>query len=284
MKLLTGILTLIISTVVLHAQEPGEKVLQTQYSKLKSEFVITNSQKVVRNAPFSAEAVSESVQVLADGNKLTRHQTTRIYRDSQGRFRREQIPNLGSSIGSVIGLQQTISIFDPIAGIRLLLDPSAKTARRTVVTISNFEGKTTINTQQRTAPINRSQKEIEVITYQKQVNIKPNSIITAETSKTESLGVKEIEGVKAEGTRATTTVPAGAVGNEQAFDIVYERWYSEELQEIVLSKHTDPRFGVQTYRLVNIKRNEPDRNLFIPPTDYTITDNKTQTYQVTRKP
>lgn len=283
MKLLTGILTLIISTVVLHAQEPGEKSVQTQYS-ISTEFVITDSKKVVRNAPFSAEAVSESEQILADGNKLTRSETTRIYRDSQGRYRREQILNLGSSIGSVIGMQQTISIFDPVAGVRFLLNPSAKTARRTLVTVSNSEGKTIINIQQPTQPINRSQKETEVFTFQKQANIKQNSIITTETSKTESLGIREIEGVKAEGTRNTSTVPAGAMGNEKAFDIVYDRWYSEELQEIVLSKHIDPRFGIQTYRFINIKRNEPDRNLFTLPTDYKITDGKTHTYQVTRKP
>jgi hypothetical protein len=233
----------------------------------------------VRNAPFSAEAVSESIQVLADGNKLTRKETTRMYRDSEGRFRREQIPNLGGSIGTVIGMQQTISIFDPVAGVQFLLNPTAKTARRSVVRTANSEGKITLNTQQKAQPVNslkKETKETNVFTFERRVGRLPNPIFSSDTSKTESLGMREIEGVKAEGTRSISTIPAGTFGNERAFDIVYERWFSEELQQIILSKHSDPRFGVQTYRLINIKRNEPDRTLFQAPAEYQILNSTSQ--------
>jgi hypothetical protein len=218
-----------------------------------------------------AEAVSESVQSLADGNKLTRTVMTKMYRDSEGRFRREQLPNLAGNLGSVIKVQQTISILDPVAGVRFFLNPTAKTARRIKVAASNPEvtGQARIETGARTT--------------QNQVNVQPNPILSMRPAKTEALGVREIEGVKATGTRSTQTVAAGEIGNERAFDIVYERWYSDELQEIVLSIHSDPRFGVQTFRLTNIKRVEPDRSLFTPPADYTITDSKTQTYQINRK-
>ena len=42
----------------------------------------------VKNAPYSAEAITESTQTLADGNRIRRENRSLIYRDSQGRTRR----------------------------------------------------------------------------------------------------------------------------------------------------------------------------------------------------
>ncbi|HEY9284335.1 MAG TPA: hypothetical protein VIP46_12845, partial [Pyrinomonadaceae bacterium] len=86
----------------------------------------------------------------------------------------------------------------------------------------------------------------------------------------ETLGKQSIEGVEAEGTRTTVTIPAGAIGNERAIQITSERWYSPELQLVVMTRHSDPRFGETTYRLTNISRAEPDRTLFEVPAGYTI--------------
>ncbi|MBO0799313.1 MAG: TonB family protein [Blastocatellia bacterium] len=81
-------------------------------------------------------------------------------------------------------------------------------------------------------------------------------------SKTESLGTQKIEGIAAEGTRYTDTIPAGAIGNERQIDIVRERWYSPELQMVILMSYSDPRYGETTQRLTNIDRSEPDSSLF----------------------
>lgn len=272
MKLLTGILMLIFSLTALKAQETRQTNVRVQGVKATAEIIGTSSPKVVRGAPFSAEAVSESVQILADGNKLTQIATARMYRDSEGRFRREQLPNLSGNLGSFINIQQTISILDPVAGMQFLLNPSLKTANRLKLETSNPKVTT-----------GQAQLETTVKTLKNQVNVQPNPVSPINPDKTESLGVREIEGVKAVGTRSTKTIAAGELGNDRAFDIVYERWYSDELQEIILSKHTDPRFGVQTYRLINIKRNEPERRLFTPPADYKISDSKAFTYQITKK-
>jgi hypothetical protein len=86
----------------------------------------------------------------------------------------------------------------------------------------------------------------------------------------ELLGSQYIEGVNAEGTRQVTTIPAGAIGNERAIEIVSERWYAAELQTVVLSRHTDPRFGETVYWLTNIDRAEPAANLFEVPPGYTV--------------
>src|SRR5207249_9818645 len=92
--------------------------------------------------------------------------------------------------------------------------------------------------------------------------------MTAATSndlKTESLGTQTINSVTAQGTRYTRTIPAGQIGNEQPIIIVSERWYSPDLQIVVMSKRSDPRFGETTYQLTNLQRSEPAASLFQVP-------------------
>ena len=89
---------------------------------------------------------------------------------------------------------------------------------------------------------------------------------------TDALGTQNINGVNAEGTRVTHTIPAGQIGNDQPIKVVFERWYSPELQVVVKSTRTDPRFGTTTYSLTNIQRSEPATSLFSVPSDYTVTE------------
>ncbi len=63
--------------------------------------------KVVKGAPFSAQAITESRQTLADGNHIVRKNTAVIARDSEGRTRREQILPHGESI---------VFVHDPVLG------------------------------------------------------------------------------------------------------------------------------------------------------------------------
>jgi TonB family protein len=89
-------------------------------------------------------------------------------------------------------------------------------------------------------------------------------------AKAESLGKQLVEGVQAEGTRTTVTIAAGEIGNDLPISIVNERWYSPELETVVMSRQSDPRFGETIYRLTNIDRSEPDKSLFEVPGDYTV--------------
>jgi hypothetical protein len=89
-------------------------------------------------------------------------------------------------------------------------------------------------------------------------------------AKTEKLDARQFDGVTAEGSRTTVTIPAGEIGNEQPIQIVDERWYSPELQVVVMTRHSDPRFGETTYRLTGIQRGEPSASLFQVPSDYTV--------------
>jgi hypothetical protein len=100
----------------------------------------------------------------------------------------------------------------------------------------------------------------------------PGMKIAKSDAKTESLGKQTIEGVEAEGTRSTLTIPVGTIGNELPIASTTERWYSSELQTVVMSKRSDPRFGDTVYRLTNIQRSEQPSALFDVPSDYTIKD------------
>ena len=236
--------------------------------------------KVVKGAPYSAQAVTESTRTLADGNRIRRETSAAVYRDSEGRTRRDQ--ELGA-IGpfAVAGEpRKTVFINDPVAGTHYVLDPRTRTARKMLpLRVMVSPDVAPVSGPSGAAPKVRVKVEEDVFTapvpaphgavggpamHDFQVIAAPDK------GATESLGKQTIEGVVAEGTRTTMTIPAGKIGNEQPIQIVWEKWYSPELQAVVLSKHSDPLVGETTYRLTNIVRGEPARTLFEVPSDYTI--------------
>jgi hypothetical protein len=231
--------------------------------------------KTVKGAPYSAQAVTESVQVLTDGNRITRKNTAAVYRDSEGRTRREQtLEALGpwSSAGEPV---QMIHINDPVANVAYMLDPRDKTARKMLARVGpkpgeNFkiEGERVRVGAQDSGPVFERRVPPPGVGGG-MVHVYGNRE-SAEKPKIESLGKQVIEGVEAEGTRTTITIPAGQIGNELPINIVSETWYSTELQTVVLSKHSDPRAGETTYRLTGINRAEPAKALFEVPADYTF--------------
>lgn len=208
-------------------------------------FEMLSDNKVVKGAPYSATAITETVQTLADGAKITHKKSDTVYRDSEGRVRREQtFDRVGPfSIGDQP--RQIIFINDPVAGVSYFLDPQRKTARR-------------MNIANRPAP------RFPV----------PGPPPANDERKTETLSRQLFEGVEAEGTRTITTIPAGKIGNDRALEIVSERWEAPALQVVVLSKHKDPFAGETTYRLTDIKRQEPPHTLFEVPADYTIEEGR----------
>lgn len=204
--------------------------------------------KVVTGAPFSATAVSETTQTLADGNHISRKSQSNLFRDSQGRIRREiTLVGFGPLAGS--GQPKSfIVINDPVAGTTFILHPDQKTAEKMGKPFARMRGGMKDRMEA------RQQKEI-----------------ASGDVKKEDLGTQTIGGVVAQGTRITRTIPAGQIGNEKPITIVHERWYSNDLQTVVMSKHSDPWVGQTTYTLANIQRAEPDTSLFAVPSDYTVT-------------
>lgn len=280
------IITLLVITLasIGNAQDIVTTPAAPTTARAATEIIASSINKVVKNSPFSAEGVSESVQVLPDGNKITRTTTTKMYRDGDGRFRREG--SGGASSGAIVsggflpsfGLHDTISIYDPVEAVRYILTPSAKTARRFGNQNVLTEGAVIVNGQPlgeafkaRIETEKSAVKKAETrIASNANIVVMGNVAMTNNAGKTESLGTKTFEGVEAEGKRTTTTIAAGTIGNEKPIEVVYERWYSKELDLTVYSRHYDPRFGEQTYRLTNISRSEPDRSLFVVPADYKV--------------
>lgn len=210
--------------------------------------------KVVTGAPYSATVTTESVQTLSNGARITHKTTASVYRDSQGRTRREMTLDSIGPFATAGEPAQLIFINDPVAGVHYILNQRDHTARKIGAPPQRGE-----------RPWGRTgDKQDEG----RQGNRPPHRLMASEDGKTESLGKQVIEGVEAEGVRFVVTIPEGRIGNDRPIEIVSERWDSPELQTTVLSKHNDPRFGETVYRLTNINRAEPAQTLFEVPADY----------------
>ncbi len=331
--------------------------------------------QVVKGVPFSAIAVNETTQTLSDGNRIVRRTSSSIYRDSEGRTRREQALGSVGPYTTVEKSPQRVFINDAVAGVNYILDPHAQTAQKnssaqirmmstsTVVASSAspsaaaagglkltgaaLQGAVLRKIQPEYPPVAKAavaqgsvQVEITVgengqvmsaevvsghpllrqsaIDAARQWQFKPTELSgkpvkveglisfnyvldkSANTSppektatavpssfsfervpfaggekvelRKEALGKQKIDGVEADGTRSVSTIPAGSIGNERAIEIVSERWFSAELQTVVLTRHSDPRTGESVYRLENINRAEPPANLFQVPADYSVNE------------
>ncbi|HXN54045.1 MAG TPA: hypothetical protein VN943_19095 [Candidatus Acidoferrum sp.] len=211
--------------------------------------------KVVKGAPFSATANSDTTQTLQDGTTIHRTTSSTLYRDGQGRVRREvSLSGFGPLQAS--GKPHTmITIGDPVAGAHYLLDPEQKLAHKMTPHKGGKHGELS----------NEKAHSFEQKMQQRMAKEEASSEV-----KKESLGTQAINGVNAEGTRITRTIPAGQIGNDKPIQILFERWYSPDLQIVVKSTRTDPRFGTTTYTLTNVQRAEPAAALFTVPSDYTV--------------
>ena len=209
--------------------------------------------KVVAGAPYSATTMIETTQTLADGTNITRKIQANVYRDSQGRVRRDTtLP----AIGPLAASGQTKSfvlIHDPVAGTAYELRPDQKTA----VQLPARPG---------------GNKNPDALQNKFEARIQEE--IANGTLKKEDLGSQTINGLQAQGTRYTRTIPAGQIGNDKPISIVDERWYSPDLQIAVKIMHNDPRTGSRTYTVTNVQRQEPAASLFSVPSDYTVTQGK----------
>jgi TonB family protein len=368
---------------------------QSEYGFTFVESEMSFDSKIIKGAPFSADAVTESVQTLGDGNRITHSSTAKLYRDGEGRTRREQTLGGVGALTTSGDAPETVFINDPGAGTSYILNTREHTAQKAMqfffkreggeggakaeggnytftrkvpdqmVSISaghinskaqkqvqptypavaraagaqgsvevevvvdeqgNIESAKAVSGHQllRDAAVDAARQWVFAPTLLQGKPVKVKGIISFEfalssdngaTAKAatarvmtqsasgelpvaggnvimrttvggdqkelprfagaqESLGKQLVEGVEAEGTRTTVTIPAGAMGNERPLQIVSERWYSAELQTVIMTRHSDPRFGETTYRLTNISRGEPDHSLFEVPADYKVTQGR----------
>lgn len=242
--------------------------------------------QLVKGVPYSAQAVTENIQTLSDGNRIVRKNTSAIYRDGEGRTRQEQTFGAIGPYAAAGDPPKTFFINDPVAGVHYVLEPNSKIARKMTVPTGGemtFErkvapegagvaagGATVWMREERPMPPPAAGGDHVFFSSVEGGPIRVHSAGKASNIKTETLSKQNIEGVEAEGTRTTLTIPAGEIGNEQPINVTTEVWFSPELKVVVLRKHSDPRNGEMIYRLTNINRAEPDHSLFEVPSDYQI--------------
>jgi hypothetical protein len=208
--------------------------------------------QVVKGAPFSATATSETTGTLSDGTVIHRTAQLSLYRDSQGRSRKELTASGFGPLAASGAPKTLVEISDPVAGVHYGLDTTAKVAYKSAI---------------HARPAASSDAEA----FHQKMEAQQASDEAAGLLKKESLGTQVINGISAEGTRITKTVPAGKIGNDKAFQIVSERWYATDLQIVVKSTRTDPQTGTTTYQVTNIQKTEPAATLFAVPSDFTVT-------------
>jgi hypothetical protein len=208
-------------------------------------FAAAFNDKVVTGVPYSATISTTTSQTLADGNQIQQTTSGSITRDSQGRTRREMtLKSIGPWAATGNAPAHFVLINDVVAGTNYALQPDKKTAQK----LPQRRGRKNGHGQPPPAFSGRDgQNEVSA-----------------------SLGTQTIGGVLAEGSRYTRTIPVGEIGNEKPIVIVTERWYSNDLRTVVMTKRSDPRMGETTFTLTNIQRNEPDASLFQVPSDYTV--------------
>jgi hypothetical protein len=208
--------------------------------------ILAAHNKVVAGKPYSANSTTDIVQTLSDGNRIVQHSSSVIYRDSQGRTRREQtFPGFNSRQG-----ETKIFINDPVSSTAFLLEPDQKSARR----ISS--------SREVMLKLERSSDTMS--------NIKLPKLNEQHDIVQEDLGTKTIQSVQCTGKRQTITIPAGQVGNEQPIAIVTETWFSPDIEVIVQSSTNDPRFGQTTYTLHNVELKDQPIALFALPNGYRL--------------
>ncbi len=198
--------------------------------------------KTVKGSPLTAVFVTIRETTLADGNRIHNESQSRVYRDAEGRVRREMGVDLATPATGPVK-HNLVVITDPVAGTRSVLNPDNKIARQTMHSVRpggmNHQGH--------------------------QGGMESSGEVTKE-----QLGTKAVNGFQAEGVRVTRTIPAGTMGNEKAITVVTERWYSPDLQIVVLTTHTDPMMGTVTTKLLNMTQGAPDASLFQVPSDYAV--------------
>lgn len=200
--------------------------------------------KLVKGQPFSAATVVEDTKRLFDGTTVKNERRGAIYRDGEGRTRREQ----------------------PLDVVDRFSISAEDTKRIILIFINDFPGKS-----QYSLDLNRKIARRSPIWS----NEWPFPEIDGpRDAKTESLGAQSFDGVQAEGTRTTFEIPVGQIGNTKPLQVITEKWFSAELQVVVMSRHVDPVAGEHVFKLVNIKRGEPSAELFKIPAGFRVENNE----------
>lgn len=266
-------------------QDQVKSSMQNLEKQLKENQARVPIENPIKGAPYSADVIIETSQTLGDGNHIANQQAGKVYRDSEGRTRREQsgaMTSIGPTEPVITTKQTVISITDPVAGFSYSLDTEHKIAWRTPLVTAD-----TIRSDE--AMLMKKEAEARRLAQIKEQAAASGGLGASEPAGAATAGAggrggkegvgsagplqnKTIDGIAVEGRVNTKVIPAGAIGNDLPITVTSEEWRSPDLQVLVMTRHSDPRTGDSTYRLANIVRGDPDPSLFSVPSDYTVQD------------
>jgi len=189
------------------------------------------------NAPFRATVNTEWIRHLPDGSDITLKNHRSIVRDTAGRIYQERaffVPDDGKQESTV----RQIEISDPAAHELYVCRLAERLCRLMQFSAPAVVGSSAVG-----------------------------------TAGVESLGTQTISGLETIGTRETTLVESGTIGNEAPLLAKKEFWYSPQLGINLITRRQDPRFASeQNFEVTDITLGEPDAKLFEPPSGYKVID------------
>jgi Domain of unknown function (DUF4214) len=190
------------------------------------------TQSAVMGVPVTGEYTTTKKH--PDDKSSTQTASRPFFRDRNGRIRIER--------GDIV------TITDPSAGVRYVLNTKDKTAYRI-----------TLNTGARNT-----------------ASAEPLTSNMAALKESRSLGTQRIEDVEAAGKEYTSVIPAGSkLGNSDPVQATYQIWLSKGLQLPLLVKMQDTLNGETSIQFKRLqKAAEPDPQLFAVPEGYRVIDAK----------
>jgi hypothetical protein len=199
-------------------------------------------------APYSGKSTTVKEKMLTDGTKTTETFVELLWRDAEGRTRKEFIRHTDSGEE-----YRSIIITDPVGGVYLKWDDNEEAGRRVV-------GIWPVPPAQRlTAPPSP---------------LIQGKAVTRPDFRNEILTPQEINGVFAEGSRWSRTIRLEGESNNRVIEMTNELWISPDLRIIVRHVHDDPRTGKETTDVTDVVRGDPDPALFHAPEGYTVVDHR----------
>jgi hypothetical protein len=231
----------------------------------------------VTGKPYEAEKVTRSEWHLADGTIITHEADTKIARDEEGRIREEIENTNAASIGGrqMNHTAESVTIADPVShsllimsgpkptmALRMQMPDFAKAASRPRT--GGVAG--ILETAPPPAPVRLG----VAAGSSADLRLAHGTGNARDEVRTEDLGKQSLAGLLVKGTRTSTTIPLGEIGNDRPITITHEEWYSPDLKLVVRSEDNDPRSGKQTMELEGLTLGEPDPALFRVPVGVTV--------------
>lgn len=190
----------------------------------------------VKGVPVTGEYATTTTHLRPDGTTSIKTTTNLIFRDRNGRIRQER--------------GNTVTITDPVAGVRYVLNTKERTAHRIM-----------LKTRDPNAAPGESASDGQNTTTLKE---------------SKSLGRQRMDGVGVTGQEYISTIPAGSkLGNRDAVPVTYQVWRSEELQLPLMVRMQDALNGETSIRFKLLQKGtDPDKKLFAVPEGYRVVDAK----------